>query len=90
MRINGGVNLLMTDVELSAGTGGLSVAHPRFIYRDDTTSTETEDRDTFSTVTLRVDEGSRGTLAGTHVIAPFPTDGSLAIEFESAAVPGTM
>lgn len=90
MRINGGVNLFMTNIELAAATGGLSVAHPRFVIRDDTAGTEVADRDVFDTVTLRVDEGMRGTLAGTHVIAPFPMNGSLAVQFESAEVPGTM
>lgn len=84
-RINDGANLLMTDVEFAAGAGGLSVAHPRFLIRDDVTEATTEDRDIFSTVTLRVNEGMRGSLTGTHVIAAFPMAGSLAVQFESAS-----
>jgi len=90
-RINDGVNLLMDDIMFVAGTGGLSVTHPRFIFVDDATpgAVPVEDRDAFPDYTRRVDSGATGSLTLTHVIAPFPAMGSLSVQFDSAEVPAT-
>ncbi|MBX3275728.1 MAG: hypothetical protein KF729_36040 [Sandaracinaceae bacterium] len=86
-RITGGI--IMTDVVLVAGAGGLVVNHPRFIVRDDTTSMERYERDEFSSVTIRAPAGGTGRLVDRFVISPFPTVGSLAIEFDTVG-PYTM
>ncbi|MCB9593971.1 MAG: hypothetical protein H6719_14655 [Sandaracinaceae bacterium] len=88
MLINGGTNLLMTNLELIAGTGGLSVTHPVFIIQDDVSGATREDRDVFGDFNLSA--GATAVVAGTHVIAAFPAMGSLAVQFDSAQVPGAM
>ncbi len=90
-RINSGVNMLLTNVELVAGAGGLSVTRPRFVIHDDADASATRlDSDTFADVTLRVEAGMTGTLASAHAIAPFPAMGSVAVQFDSAEVPDAM
>ena len=91
MRINSGANMLLTNMELVAGAGGLSITHPRLIIIDDEDASATRlDADTFADVTLRVEAGMTGTLTSTHAVAPFPAMGSIAVRFDSAEVPATM
>jgi len=79
-----GINMLLDDVRVTAGTGGLAISHPVFIIHDDTEMTSWPDpRDPFADTSVSTGPGSTVILTDSHALAPFPDPGSIAVQFDS-------
>ena len=75
--------MMLRDIFFEAGGTGISISHPRFVIWEGASSTMDTDR--FSEVEINVSAGSGGLLTDQHILAGFPIDGALSIQFGAAS-----